>query len=94
MYALCTFRPAVHFFAGAIAGGVASSITMPFDNCKTLLNTQEPAVLQTTKRKEVRGIWNAVKTIYRMAGFRGFFNGLTPRVLYQVSGQCQIIQLL
>jgi len=77
------YRPAVHFFAGAIAGGVASSITMPFDNCKTLLNTQEPAVLQTTKRKEVRGIWNAVKTIYRMAGFRGFFNGLTPRVLYQ-----------
>jgi len=77
------YRPWVHFAAGAIAGSVASSVTMPFDNCKTLLNTQEPAVLQLTKKNEVRGIWNAVKTIYRMAGFRGFFHGLTPRVLYQ-----------
>jgi len=77
------YKPMVHFAAGAVAGGVASFITMPLDVCKTLLNTQESAVLQATKKTELKGGLNAVKTIYRMAGLRGFFNGLTPRVLYQ-----------
>ena len=79
------YKPGVHFMAGAVAGGVASFITMPLDVCKTLLNTQEPEVLKHTKKTEVRGFFNAMKTVYRMAGVRGFFNGLTPRVLYQVS---------
>jgi solute carrier family 25 iron transporter 28/37 len=78
------YKPSVHFLAGAVAGGAASFITMPLDVCKTLLNTQESAVLKATQKQEVRGLWNAFKTVWRMAGWRGLFNGLTPRVLYQV----------
>ena len=78
------YDPSIHFLAGAIAGGAASTITMPLDVCKTLLNTQESAVLKATQRQEVRGLFNAFKTVWRMAGWRGLFNGLTPRLLYQV----------
>jgi len=77
------YKPSVHFLAGAIAGGAASFITMPLDVCKTLLNTQESAVLKATQKQEVRGFVNAFKTVLRMAGWRGLFNGLTPRILYQ-----------
>ena len=36
-------NPNIHFLAGAVAGGVACTVTMPLDVCKTLLNTQESA---------------------------------------------------
>ena len=78
------YKPSIHFLAGAVAGGAASLITMPLDVCKTLLNTQESAVLKATQKQEVRGFVNAFKTVVRMGGWRGLFNGLTPRVLYQV----------
>lgn len=29
------------------------------------------------------GLWGAARTIHQVAGFPGFFQGLTPRVLYQ-----------
>lgn len=77
------YKPGVHFLAGAVAGGVASTVTMPLDVCKTLLNTQESAVLHALKKQEVRGFFNAFKAVYAMAGIRGYFHGLTPRILYQ-----------
>ena len=77
------YNPSIHFTAGAVAGGVASIVTMPLDVCKTLLNTQESAVLKRLNQVEVRGLWNAAKTVYDLRGFRGFFQGLMPRILYQ-----------
>lgn len=77
------YKPGVHFLAGAVAGGVASAVTMPLDVCKTLLNTQEAAVLDKLKKDEVRGFFNAFRAVYGVAGLRGFFHGLTPRILYQ-----------
>jgi len=77
------YNPAIHFVAGALAGGVASTVTMPFDNCKTLLNTQEAGVLKKIEVSEINGLSGAAKSITRMVGFRGFFSGLTPRILYQ-----------
>jgi len=77
------YNPAIHFVAGALAGGVASTVTMPFDNCKTLLNTQEAGVLKKIEVSEINGLGGAAKSITRMVGFRGFFSGLTPRILYQ-----------
>jgi len=77
------YNPAIHFIAGALAGGVASTVTMPFDNCKTLLNTQEAGVLKKIEVSEINGLGGAAKSITRMVGFRGFFSGLTPRILYQ-----------
>ena len=79
------YKPGVHFLAGAIAGGVASAVTMPLDVCKTLLNTQESGVLKAMQKSEVRGLFNAAKVVLAMMGPRGFFQGLTARILYQVS---------
>ena len=47
------YNPGIHFVAGAIAGSVGSAVTMPLDVCKTLLNTQEAAVLKQLKQAEV-----------------------------------------
>jgi len=77
------YNPAIHFIAGALAGGVASTVTMPFDNCKTLLNTQEAGVLKKIEVSEINGLGSAAKSISKMVGVRGFFSGLTARILYQ-----------
>lgn len=77
------YNPTIHFLAGGLAGSVASVVTMPFDVCKTLLNTQEANVLTKLRAQEVKGFFNAGKVIYQLAGFRGFFHGVSARVLYQ-----------
>lgn len=77
------YKPEAHFLAGAVAGTVASAVTMPLDVCKTLLNTQEAGVLKAMGTQEVRGFFNAAKTVVAMGGPLGFFQGLTPRILYQ-----------
>lgn len=77
------YNPTIHFLAGAAAGGVAAVVTMPLDVCKTLLNTQESAVLKQLNKVEVRGLRNAARTVYGLRGFRGFFQGLMARLLYQ-----------
>merc|ERR1711997_610459 len=77
------YNPAIHFVAGSLAGAVASTVTMPFDNCKTLLNTQESGVLKKIEVSEINGLGGAAKSIRSMVGLRGFFSGLTPRILYQ-----------
>ena len=53
------YNPMVHFVAGAVSGGVASTLTMPLDVCKTLLNTQEVGVLTALNRKEIKGLYGA-----------------------------------
>merc|ERR1719510_2791963 len=77
------YNPTIHFIAGALAGSVASTVTMPLDNCKTLLNTQEPGVLKKIAVSEINGLTGAARSVRRMVGLRGFFSGLTPRILYQ-----------
>jgi hypothetical protein len=77
------YNPTIHFIAGGLAGSVASTVTMPFDNCKTLLNTQESGVLKKIEVSEINGLGGAARSIRRMVGLRGFFSGLTPRILYQ-----------
>ena len=56
---------------------------MPLDNCKTLLNTQEAGVLRKIELNEINGLFGAARSVQKMAGFGGFFSGLTARVLYQ-----------
>ena len=36
-----SYNPYHHALAGAVAGGVAATVALPLDACKTLLNTQE-----------------------------------------------------
>ena len=68
----------VHVVAGGAAGACAAAVTTPLDVCKTLLNTQEIGLGST------RGLSDAVKKVYEVAGVKGFFKGLKARVLYQM----------
>ncbi|KAH8417864.1 hypothetical protein KR222_007408 [Zaprionus bogoriensis] len=68
------YNPVVHMVAGAAAGASAAAITTPLDVVKTLLNTQETGL--------TKGMIEASRKIYHMAGPRGFFKGITARVLY------------
>lgn len=68
----------VHVVAGGAAGAIAAAFTTPLDVCKTLLNTQEGGIGST------RGLSDAIRKVYRVAGFKGFFKGLQARVLYQM----------
>lgn len=73
------YSPKAHVIAGGAAGAIAAAFTTPLDVCKTLLNTQEGGVIAPT-----RGLVDAVKKVYKVAGVPGFFKGLQARVLYQM----------
>lgn len=72
------YSPMVHVVAGGAAGATAAAFTTPLDVCKTLLNTQEEGVGMT------RGLFDAIRKVYRVAGMAGFFKGIQARVLYQM----------
>jgi hypothetical protein len=78
------YNPASHIVSGGMAGAVAAIVTMPLDVCKTLLNTQEAGVLKVLNTGKVVGMVRAAKTVYNLAGFSGYFQGVRARVLYQV----------
>ncbi|XP_012281516.1 mitoferrin-1 [Orussus abietinus] len=71
------YNPKAHMISGAMAGMVAAAITMPLDVCKTVLNTQQGGV-------RAQGMIDAFKMIYRFRGLRGYFRGLSARILYQM----------
>jgi len=74
-----SYSPVTHMVAGGIAGGVAAGLTTPLDVAKTLLQTKG-----TSTEKDIlsaRGMVDAVRIIYARDGFKGFWRGLTPRVL-------------
>ncbi|OQV17081.1 Mitoferrin-1 [Hypsibius exemplaris] len=83
MNPLRLYDPRSHVVSGAMAGAIAAAITTPLDVCKTLLNTQELCALNR-EDKAVRGLPQAMMTIYRCCGFRGYFAGLQARVIFQM----------
>lgn len=80
------YKPTTHIISGAFAGALAAAITTPLDVCKTLLNTQERCAVAKFGKgtNSISGLQNAFRTIYEFRGVRGFFNGLTARVIYQM----------
>ncbi|CAG9864888.1 unnamed protein product [Phyllotreta striolata] len=68
------YNPKSHVISGGMAGGVAAAATNPFDVCRTLINTQES--------KEAVGLLKAIEIVYRRTGMRGFFSGVSARVLH------------
>jgi len=78
------YNPASHIVSGAMAGATAAIVTMPLDVCKTLLNTQEAGVLKILDTGKVTGMLTAAKTVYKIAGVSGYFQGVRARVLYQM----------
>jgi len=43
-----SYNPLCHVVSGGVSGAVAAAVTTPLDVCKTLLNTQVPAVTMET----------------------------------------------
>lgn len=78
------YDPRSHVVSGAVAGAIAAAITTPLDVCKTLLNTQELCAFNQDSSKAVRGLPQAIKAVYRCCGFRGYFQGLQARVIFQM----------
>jgi solute carrier family 25 iron transporter 28/37 len=81
-----SYNPYHHALAGAAAGGVGATVALPLDACKTLLNTQEVNVLKQLNVSSVIGLRGAWTTIYRMAGVRGFYQGLRARICFVMPG--------
>ena len=77
------YNPASHMLSGAGAGVVAACITNPLDVAKTLLNTRQQHRTLSSEKK-LRGMLNAMVVIFRTVGVRGYFRGITARVLYQM----------
>jgi len=78
------YNPSAHMISGALAGAIAAAITTPLDVCKTLLNTQETTALNSLGQSQISGLSHAFRTVYRLGGVRGYFQGVTARVLYQM----------
>jgi solute carrier family 25 iron transporter 28/37 len=77
------YQPTTHCLSGAAAGAFAAAVTTPLDVCKTLLNTQERCAV-TKGDSSITGMSQAFRTIYHFRGFRGFFQGISARVIYQM----------
>lgn len=70
------FDPVAHIFAGGGAGVAAAGLTNPLDVAKTRLQTQGDV------GKTYKGMIDAMKTIWREEGARGYTRGIGPRMLF------------
>ena len=77
------YNPTSHMLSGAGAGALAAAATTPLDVAKTLLNTHEQS-FNLVKEKRIHGVVNAMIKIYQASGPRGYFKGLSARVIYQM----------
>jgi hypothetical protein len=73
------YSPVTHIIAGGLAGGVAAGVTTPLDVAKTILQTRGTA--QDAEMRNVGGMFDAFRVIWKRDGLRGFTRGLSPRVL-------------
>ena len=77
------YHPLSHMLSGAGAGAFAAAATNPLDVAKTLLNTHEQSK-HLGHEKRIQGVVNAMARIYQTTGYRGYFKGLSARVIYQM----------
>ncbi|EFC50540.1 predicted protein [Naegleria gruberi] len=66
-----------HLFAGALAGAIGTTCTIPVDVVKTRLQTQSKTGL-----REYDGVVDAFRKIYKQEGLKAFSKGLGPRLIY------------
>ncbi len=77
------YNPLSHMLSGAGAGAFAAAVTTPLDVAKTLLNTREQPI-SLNKQRQIHGMFHAMKTIYLTNGVKGYFRGVTARIVYQM----------
>lgn len=73
------YSPVSHITAGAVAGAVAAAVTTPLDVAKTMLQTRGTS--HEADIRNVNGMFDAFRVIWRRDGIKGFGRGLTPRVM-------------
>lgn len=73
------YSPVSHITAGAVAGAVAAAVTTPLDVAKTMLQTRGTS--HEADIRNVNGMVDAFRIIWKRDGIRGFGRGLTPRVM-------------
>ncbi len=66
-----------YLIGGGIAGCTAAFLTTPLDVLKTRIQTQT-----TTGVVRYKGTIDAISTIYRVEGLKGYFRGGGARMLY------------
>lgn len=79
------------FVSGAIAGTVASTVTLPFDVIKTVkqIDMGEKDILGVKPGRSKANL-DIAKEIVQKQGIRGLFSGLVPRIL-KVAPACAIM---
>ncbi|XP_003389716.2 PREDICTED: mitoferrin-1-like [Amphimedon queenslandica] len=78
-----SYDPLSHMISGAGAGAIAAAFTTPLDVARTLLNTREQKKILASDKK-IYGMLNTLLKIYQLKGFKGYFRGLSARVVYQM----------
>jgi solute carrier family 25 (mitochondrial iron transporter), member 28/37 len=73
------YSPTSHMISGAVAGGVAAAVTTPLDVAKTILQTRGSST--DPEIRNVRGMSDAMKVIWKKDGLKGFSRGITPRIV-------------
>ena len=73
------YAPLTHCTAGGLAGGIAAAATTPLDVIKTLLQTRGNS--SEAEIRNARGLMDAARIIARREGAKGFFRGMTARVV-------------
>lgn len=66
-----------------VSGGLAPCANAPIDTIKTKIQKQGPV----PGLSGMAQIKETAKSVYRNEGFRGFYNGLTPRLMRVAPGQ-------
>ncbi|KAF7845370.1 putative envelope ADP,ATP carrier protein, chloroplastic [Senna tora] len=73
-------KDAALFFAGAIAGAAAKTLTAPLDRIKILMQTHGVRVGQESAKKAM-GFIEAITVIGKEEGIRGYWKGNLPQVI-------------
>lgn len=73
------YNPLVHMASGAISGSCAAAFTTPLDCVKTILQTKGSSTDASVRN--VNGLKDGIRVLYRTRGLSGFFRGIQPRIL-------------
>lgn len=76
------YDPIIHCFCGGLSGATCAAITTPLDCIKTLLQIRGES--NNLKIRNSNTLIKAAKTIYELNGYKGFFNGIKPRIIANV----------
>ncbi|KAL6133080.1 hypothetical protein ACLB2K_065317 [Fragaria x ananassa] len=76
----CVPKDLALFFAGAVAGAAAKTVTAPLDRIKILMQTHGVRVGQESAKKAI-GFVEAIAMIGKEEGLKGYWKGNLPQVI-------------